>query len=111
MEEGQGAGLMETPSRRYGDDIASWTFKNINNKVHAMFAEYCFQVFSCLSYADTPDRCGKAVMEAKYWLEEKKAGSSSKSDMVHGFSDFGHVPLQNVSNSKAAFIYNSKQLR
>ncbi|XP_074342292.1 protein KAKU4-like [Apium graveolens] len=48
MEEGKGAGLMETPSRSY----------------------------------DTPDRCGKAVMEAKYWLEEKKTGSSSKSDML-----------------------------
>ncbi|KAK1367616.1 hypothetical protein POM88_033708 [Heracleum sosnowskyi] len=48
MEEGQGADLMETPSRRY----------------------------------DTPDRCGKAVMEAKYWLEEKKAGSNSKSNML-----------------------------
>ncbi|XP_074334210.1 uncharacterized protein LOC141671768 isoform X2 [Apium graveolens] len=56
MEEGQGAGLMETPSRRYGDNIASWTY--------------------------TPDRCSKAVMEAKYWLEEKKTGSSSKSDML-----------------------------
>lgn len=102
MEEGQGAGLMETPSRIYGNDIASWTFKNINNKVHDMFAEYCFQVFSCLINADTPDRCGKAVMEAKYWLEEKKAGSSSKSDMVRGLSDFGHAPLQHVSYSEAA---------
>ncbi|XP_063942197.1 protein KAKU4 isoform X4 [Daucus carota subsp. sativus] len=68
--EGQGAGLMVTPVRRYGDDIASYT----------------------------PERCSKAVMEAKSWLEEKKAGSSSKSDMGHELSAFGSVPLQHIAN-------------
>ncbi|WOG85761.1 hypothetical protein DCAR_0104954 [Daucus carota subsp. sativus] len=43
-------------------------------------------------------RCSKAVMEAKSWLEEKKAGSSSKSDMGHELSAFGSVPLQHIAN-------------
>ena len=108
--EGQGAGLMVTPVRRYGDDIASCNIQNTKNKVSDMFVNCSFYGFSYISHADTPERCSKAVMEAKSWLEEKKAGSSSKSDMGHELSAFGSVPLQHVSNSVAAICIYSKQL-
>ncbi|KAE8687503.1 COP9-signalosome 5B [Hibiscus syriacus] len=35
---------------------------------------------------DNHDLCGTAVIEAKKWLEEKKSGSISKSELLHGTS-------------------------
>ncbi|KAA8525803.1 hypothetical protein F0562_007658 [Nyssa sinensis] len=49
---------------------------------------------------DIPDLCIKAVMEAKTWLEEKKVGSSSKSDLDHETCTFNSVELPHVTESE-----------
>ncbi|KAA8521419.1 hypothetical protein F0562_012089 [Nyssa sinensis] len=49
---------------------------------------------------DIPDICSKAVMEAKKWLEEKKMGSSSKSDLDHGACTLNSVELPYVTEGE-----------
>ncbi|XP_059662968.1 protein KAKU4 isoform X2 [Cornus florida] len=49
---------------------------------------------------DVPDLCSKAVMEAKRWLEEKKVGSSSKSNLDHVTFTFNSVELQPVTEGE-----------
>uniref|UniRef100_A0A5B6YZB1 Protein KAKU4 n=1 Tax=Davidia involucrata TaxID=16924 RepID=A0A5B6YZB1_DAVIN len=49
---------------------------------------------------DIPDLCSKAVMEAKKWLEEKKMGSSSKSDLNHETCTFNSVELLHVTEGE-----------
>ncbi|KAM7459701.1 hypothetical protein LguiA_036695 [Lonicera macranthoides] len=50
---------------------------------------------------DTPDLCNKALAEAKRWLEEKKVGSSPKSDLDHQTCAFNSVVLPHVTEGEA----------
>ncbi|XP_059640644.1 uncharacterized protein LOC132282850 isoform X3 [Cornus florida] len=49
---------------------------------------------------DIPGLCNKAVMEAKKWLEEKKEGSSSKSDLDYGTCTFNLVEQPHVTEGE-----------
>ncbi|KAK1372372.1 hypothetical protein POM88_028565 [Heracleum sosnowskyi] len=52
----------------------------------------------------THDRCSKAVMQEKHRSEEKKKEISSKSNMVHGLSAFGSVPLQHSGDMVRSYM-------
>lgn len=45
-----------------------------------------------------PDLCSAAVMEAKKWLEEKKSGSSPKTELDYGPCTLNCAMLPHVSN-------------
>ncbi|XP_044464815.1 flocculation protein FLO11-like [Mangifera indica] len=50
---------------------------------------------------DMPDLCSAAVSEAKKWLEEKKLGSNSKSDLELGTCTLNSVMLPHDSGGEA----------
>ncbi|GMI94777.1 hypothetical protein HRI_003147000 [Hibiscus trionum] len=53
------------------------------------------------SDVDNHDLCGTAVIEAKKWLEEKKSGSNSKSELQHGTSAQKFVTLAHSIEGEA----------
>ncbi|KAL4317984.1 hypothetical protein GQ457_18G000460 [Hibiscus cannabinus] len=50
---------------------------------------------------DNHDLCGTAVIEAKKWLEEKKSGSNSKSELHHGASAQKFVTMAHSIDGEA----------
>ncbi|KAK8660530.1 hypothetical protein V6N13_051456 [Hibiscus sabdariffa] len=50
---------------------------------------------------DNHDLCGTAVIEAKKWLEEKKSGSNSKSELYHGASAQKFVTMAHSIDGEA----------
>ncbi|KAJ0089752.1 hypothetical protein Patl1_12693 [Pistacia atlantica] len=50
---------------------------------------------------DMPDLCNAAVLEAKKWLEEKKLGSNSKSDLELGTCTLNSAMLPHGSDGEA----------
>ncbi|KAL8101818.1 hypothetical protein AgCh_033639 [Apium graveolens] len=83
MGDREDAGLMETPSRRSGDAISILVVSRIQS---------------------THDRCSKAAMQEKHCLQHKIVESSSKTNMDHGHSAFGSVPLLHSADMARSYM-------